>query len=72
MTSMHDLLRQMHEKLAGEMLAKLDSGEVTAAELNVIRQFLKDNEITQLPVQGTKVFQLAKGLPFDEPVAQGE
>lgn len=73
MTPLEKLLGEMHTALAQEMLTRLQSGEATTADLNVIRQFLKDNDITQSAVPDTPVFKLAQGLPFaDVPVAQNE
>lgn len=39
-------LKSLHKKLTEKMDQILDSEEVTAAQLNVIRSFLSDNEIT--------------------------
>ena len=44
------LLDQLHTELAQELLDKVRSGEAKASELNVARQFLKDNGIEGLPV----------------------
>lgn len=42
------------------MKTKLDSpSEVTAADLNAIRGFLKDNGITAIPVEGSPLKELA-------------
>lgn len=40
-----DALSKLHEALASHLMAKLESGEVTASDLNVVRQFLKDNGV---------------------------
>ena len=60
------LLDQLHTELAQELLDKVRSGEAKASELNVIRQFLKDNGIEGLPVDNTPLKELVDELPFDE------
>lgn len=40
-----DLLSDLHGAMASAMKEKLESGEVSASDLNVIRQFLKDNGV---------------------------
>ena len=44
------------------------SGEMTVADVNVARQFLKDNQISAQPVEGTAFGDLAKQLPDIENV----
>ena len=39
------VLETLHECLAKELLGKIKSGEAKAGDLNVARQFLKDNGI---------------------------
>ena len=72
---MDELLAQLHTGLAEDLLAKIVSGEATAADLSVCRQFLKDNGIDTLAFAESPLVNLATVLPFehiDEPVAQGE
>lgn len=45
-----ELAKALHEKLCEELVARIDSGEATTQDLNVIRQFLKDNNISAVPV----------------------
>lgn len=45
-----ELAKALHEKLCNELVARIDSGEATTQDLNVIRQFLKDNNISAVPV----------------------
>ena len=59
-------LELLHENLAVELLNKVKSGEATASEMNVARQFLKDNGIEGLPVDNTPLKELVDELPFDE------
>lgn len=55
----------IHKGLAEALLAKLRSGEATASDLNVARQYLKDNGVTGLPAPGTPLQTLTEVLPFD-------
>jgi len=48
-----DILAELHESLAQLFIEKLASGECKAADLNVIRQFLKDNCIQADPESST-------------------
>jgi len=47
------------------LVAKIQSGEATAADLNVARQMLKDNGVELPPVDGNPTFNLVTSLPFD-------
>lgn len=58
------LEEQMHEALARDLLRRVTSGEATAAELNVARQFLKDNNIDGTPKKGNPLDSLVNNLPF--------
>lgn len=49
----NDLLEMLHGELAKQMLARLQSGEATAADLSAIRSFLNDNHIQADPVDQT-------------------
>tara|TARA_Y100001937_G_scaffold66817_1_gene91358 strand:+ start:105 stop:329 length:225 start_codon:yes stop_codon:yes gene_type:complete len=60
------LLDELHTDLAQELLDKVRSGKAKASELNVARQFLKDNGIEGLPVDNTPLKELVDELPFDE------
>lgn len=69
-----EALGELHGKLASEF-TKLLTGGATAAELNVIRQFLKDNGINATPVAGSPLDKLKNSLPFpsaDGAKAEGE
>ena len=65
-----DVLSDVHDLLAHWCLDKLREGEVNAADLNIIRQFLKDNQITAQPVEETSFGELAKALHEIENVVQ--
>ncbi|GGD98191.1 hypothetical protein [Rhizobium anhuiense] len=61
---LNEILSKLHAEMAQKLLDKVRSGEVTAAELNVARQFLKDNNIDSVPKEGSPVANLANELPF--------
>jgi hypothetical protein len=61
-----DLLAQLHELTAQVMLAKVRSGEVTAADLAAITKFLRDNGIQVMPGEDENINDLVAELPFDE------
>ena len=57
-----DLLQGL---LASSLIQKLKDGTATAADLNVARQLLKDNNVSVLPMESSKdVQELASQLPF--------
>lgn len=59
-----DQLDELHGLLAKKMKSKLDSGDFTASDLNVIRAFLKDNGVEAPALPGTPTGDLASTLPF--------
>lgn len=62
----NDKLTELHEVLASILLEKIRDPEVKSAELNVARQFLKDNDITAIPTDDNALAQLLQDLPFKE------
>ena len=66
MTKLNKTLELLHNELAEELLNKVRTGEAKASELNVARQFLKDNGIEGLPVDNSPLKSLVEELPFDE------
>jgi len=60
---MKKTLIDLHELLAEELTNRLKSGECSSAELNVIRQFLKDNGIDAHPAEGSPIAELLQELP---------
>ena len=56
-------LETLHECLAKELLGKIKSGEAKAGDLNVARQFLKDNGIECIPVENNPMTELMNNLP---------
>jgi hypothetical protein len=54
----------LHSALANDLLARIRSGEATAADLNVARAFLKDNCVSAVPVKDSPLAGLIASLPF--------
>lgn len=63
---MDKTLKELHETLANELLKRVKSEDVKASDLNVARQFLKDNNIEALPVENSPLKSLVDELPFSE------
>ena len=61
------VFENLHESLVASLLNKVQSGEATAAELNVARQMLKDNGIDMMARRGSPLSKLADVLPFKDP-----
>lgn len=59
-----ELLAAMHDALAQALLDRIRSGEATASDLNVARQFLKDNHVSADPTEGSPLGNLVADLPF--------
>lgn len=60
-----EALAALHGEMAKAMKKKLAEGEYTASDLNVIRQFLKDNKIEADGDKNEDVKSLVDGLPED-------
>lgn len=58
-----DLLASLHGALAEAMKLKLESNDFTASDLNVIRQFLKDNGINTEGEADETIKSIADDLP---------
>ena len=58
-------LENLHQALTQVLMEKVSSGEATAGDLNVARQFLKDNGIDVASHQAKPLVNLAKLMPFD-------
>jgi len=63
-------LEELHELLATILLDKIRDPECKSAELNVARQFLKDNDVTAIPTDEKALAQLLEDLPFDSDTTQ--
>ena len=57
------ILESLHTLLAKELTEKIKSGEAKAGDLNVARQFLKDNGIECIPVEKNPMQELMENLP---------
>lgn len=66
MSKMKKIMEQLHEELAHRLLETVRDPESKASEMNVVRQFLKDNDMTALPTDNSVMKQILKELPFDE------
>ena len=65
-TASNEALQELHNDLAKSLSKKIKTGEATAAELSVARQFLKDNGIDAIPRKANPLGQLADSLPFPD------
>ena len=57
------IMKTLHYELAKDLLDKVRSGEAKAGDLNVARQFLKDNGIECIPVENNPMEELMNNLP---------
>jgi hypothetical protein len=57
-------LNSLFDAVADELLTKIKTGEAKPADLAVAVKFLKDNNITCLPVDGNSLEELMKTMPF--------
>ena len=58
-----ELMDLLHRTLAENLLSREKDPEAKAGDLNVARQFLKDNGIDALPVENSPLSDLIKSLP---------
>ena len=63
-----EVLSELHAGLAHLFMERLREGTLGTAELNILRQFLKDNQINAQPAEGSEFGELAKVLPEIENV----
>ena len=64
-----DQMAELHQLLAMEMAEWIKRGELSPAQASVIVKFLKDNDITGVPVTGSPLASLAGLIPeltFDD------
>ena len=66
------LLKTIHYELAKHILDLIKSGEAKAGDLNVARQFLKDNGIECIPVENSPIEDLMTNLPDLETIPTSE
>ena len=60
---MSDKLSKLHDMLATKLTEIVNKEDVTASELNVVRQFLKDNGIDAIPADNSAMGDLVAALP---------
>ena len=58
-------LKELHGVLAQELLKRVKDPEAKASDLNVARQFLKDNGIEAIPVDNSPLKALVDELPLN-------
>ena len=63
-------LTTLFQSFTQALANRLESGEATAADLGVIRQFLKDNNISVEPGDNSALDRLTKNLPFPSNTAE--
>jgi hypothetical protein len=69
----HDIneqLADLHMGLALLLQQKMEDGTITTGELNILRQFLKDNQISAQPIEGTPFGDLVASVPDLDKVVQ--
>jgi len=59
-------LEDLHTELTQKLLDKVRDPEAKASDLNVARQFLKDNGIEAMPVDNSPLKHLVDELPFND------
>jgi hypothetical protein len=64
--SNNDKLRDLHAILAEKLLEKVQDPDVKSADLNVARQFLRDNGIDAVPTDDNPLGRLIDEMPFNE------
>ena len=62
----NDKLRELYGILAEKLLDKVKDPECKSADLNVARQFLKDNGIDAVPTDDSPLQKLINEMPFNE------
>ena len=63
-----EVLNELHAGLVHLFMERLKEGTLGTSELNILRQFLKDNQISSQAVEGTEFGELARALPDIENV----
>ena len=56
-------MASLHKTLAENLPLRIKDPEAKSSDLNVARQFLKDNGIDALPVEGSPLSDLVRTLP---------
>ena len=61
-----DKLRTLHTILAEKLVEKITDPDVKSADMNVARQFLRDNGIDAVPTDDSPLQRLIDEMPFNE------
>lgn len=61
-----EIMAALHSELGQTLLNRVRDPEAKSADLNVARQFLKDNDISAIPTDDNALSALLDELPFDE------
>ena len=62
----NDKLRELHAILAEKLLEKIKEPDAKSEDLNVARQFLRDNGIDAVPTDDSPLQKLIDEMPFNE------
>ena len=62
----NDKLRDLHNILADKLLEKITDPDAKSVDLNVARQFLRDNGIDAVPTDDSPLQKLIDEMPFNE------
>ena len=65
-------LEDLHSTLTDVLIDRVKSGDAKAGDLNVARQFLKDNGIECIPVENNPMEDLMHNLPDLETIPPSE
>ncbi|MDB4106151.1 hypothetical protein N9526_01130 [Planktomarina temperata] len=57
------MMASLHKTLAENLPLRIKDPEAKSSDLNVTRQFLKDNGIDAVPVEGSPLSDLVRTLP---------
>mgnify|MGYP003639675298 CR=1 FL=1 len=68
----NEIAEKLHLALGEDLLGRVLGGQASPAELNVARQYLKDNGIDSVSFKESPLTKLADILPFGENKAVGE
>ncbi len=61
-----DTLKELHTRLAERLLDRIKEDDVKASDLNVARQFLRDNNFDCVPTDNSPLQKLIDEMPFAE------
>ena len=63
---MSEKLSQLHQELAEKLLERVRDPKAKSSDLNVARQFLRDNGIDAVPTDNSPLQRLIDEMPFNE------